>query len=152
MPFCLDLCSSVYCLLTQTGTDSSLDLEGYCFFPIGPSSTVCVLFISPVKIKLGSSCTGGSISIFNPRDIVASNRRRKTQSKEMESISDGKTRLLGNTSLLKSICLMHNISMTVFVLKASNFSSFKTSSSSLLSSAISVVAAGFYTVCRDTIW
>lgn len=45
-------------LLLLTQTDLSLDLEGYNFFS-PPFPPVCVLFISPMKIKLGSSCTGG---------------------------------------------------------------------------------------------
>lgn len=100
--------------LAQTDTDLSLALEGYCF-SLGPSgSTICVLFISPTKIKLVSSCTGGGYIYFYPQwspGILreragrarerATDRGGRTQWGEMGSVSDGKTRLVGNMSFIE---------------------------------------------------
>lgn len=69
------------------------------FFPLSPCSTVCVLFISPMKIKLGSSCTGGIYLFLTPvksRHLVEEGGNRETG-----SILDGKIRLLGNMTFIE---------------------------------------------------
>ncbi len=79
IPFCLDLCSFLYCVLTQTETDLSLDLEGYFF--------VCVLFISHKKIKLGSSCTEGRYLFLTPakwRHLVGDGEHRERRENKIQ--------------------------------------------------------------------
>lgn len=85
-------------------------------FSLGPSSMCAFHF--PHENIVGLKLHRGDISIFNPSEVKAScgrrraqgGRRGKTQYMETGSMSDGKTKLLGNISLLKSICLMYNIS------------------------------------------
>ena len=99
MPFCLDLFSSSNCF---SYTDRNWFVIGswrLLFFPLSPSSTVCVLFISPMKIKLGSSCTGGMYLFLTPvksRRLVGEGENRETG-----SILYGKMRLLGHVTFIE---------------------------------------------------
>lgn len=106
-------------------------------FSFGPSSMCTFHFSHKNKVRL--KLHRGDISIFNPSEVEASYGRRravggrgeKTQYRETGSISDGKTTLMGNRSLLKS--QMYNISTGMSdcpcsenIQKWYNFSSFTT--------------------------
>lgn len=78
-------------------------------------------FHFPHENKVRPKLHRGDISIFNPNEVEASCGRRraeggrggegkKTQYRETGSISDGNAGLLGKRSLVRSICLMYNIS------------------------------------------
>lgn len=61
------------------------------FLPVPP---VCTLFISPMKIKLGSSCTGGIYLFLTPVKsthlLEGEEGGGKTQSRETRSILNGR--------------------------------------------------------------
>lgn len=48
--FCWDLCSSAYCFLIESVL--SLDLKGYCFFSVCPSSMCAFHFPHENKVRL----------------------------------------------------------------------------------------------------